>query len=142
MSPSPSTPPSTTALLPGSTPFRTWNATSSCFDPKYEGRETLYGCLSNKMSPYFIPLEEFLDSFVAPYMLDASMESSVPNFKAGMFSALTKSTSEAEMYERLVSSNLCMLLCPSNSPLDQQCCIIYPKSDSGQHIMPDRQGPL
>ena len=145
MSPSPSTPPSTTAPLPGSTPFRTWNATSSAFDPKYEGRETLYGRLSNEMNPYFVgpmPPQEFLGSFLPPYTLDASVESGVPNFKAGMFSALTKSTSEAEMYERLVSSNLCMPPCPSNSPLDQQCCIIYPESDSGQHITPDRQGPL
>jgi hypothetical protein len=144
MPPSPSTPPSTTTLLPASTPFRTCNATSNSFDPKYEGRETLYGHLSNEMSPYFVgpmPPQEFLDSFLPLSTPDTSAES-VPTFKVGMFSSLTKLTSEADMYDRFVSSNLCVPPCPSNSPLDRQCCIIYPELDSGQHITPDRQGPL
>jgi hypothetical protein len=85
-------------------PNCTRSATTSFFDPKYEGRETVYGQLSNEMDPYFVglmPPEDFLDFFLPPTMPDAS----VPTFTVGMFSGLTKLTLEADMYDRFVSSN-------------------------------------
>jgi hypothetical protein len=100
----PTTPPSNAAPLPAGTPVHTHSATIDQYN--YEDGEATFQQLSDEMKSFFVspvPPQEFLDHFLP----STSPDSSGPAFKAGMFTNLSGTTSEAEMYTKCVSSNLC-----------------------------------
>jgi hypothetical protein len=100
--PSKTPPPSSPLPLPG-TPVHTRSTTTDQFLPRYENRETTFQRLSTEMSSYFVgpmPPQEFLDTFLPV----TSSCPSVPRFKLGMFSNLSESSFEANMYQSFVSS--------------------------------------
>jgi len=101
----PTTPPACPVPLPG-TPVHTRSATTDRFLPKYEDREATFRRLSIEMSPFFVgpvPPQDFLDFFLPS--TSCSPSGAVANFRPGIFTALAQSTSEAEMYGNLVSSD-------------------------------------
>jgi len=112
-----------------STPVHTHSRTTDRHILKYENRNAALLRLSNEMAPYFVgpmPPQDFLATFLPPDPPSGSEPSCnassepprgprPPPFKKEMFSTLTKTSRESEMYQKFVCFRT--LLFPEINPI-------------------------